>query len=275
MIPRFQGCTLDAEEKDAIEKIETYGWMVMNIKDEPGKSGWSYTIGMYETYGHPEIIIFGMSVDSRHSILNWIGKNIKEGKPFAAEQEHDWVLTEYGCWSKPVQKRWYYSLLGWARWFYQTKDQQDNFPCVQALWPDKHGKYPWDSEYAYSDQPLLYEENLVSARMMHYAAETELSKEEWPFDHDPHTQTYVSRCVVEDGAPIVRVTRDYDGDWQFIGPVEDPGEDGCKILCLHCVVERDPSVKLLAGLTPGMRALRETSSDKWELEAFNAKESDS
>jgi len=127
MIPRFQGCTLDAEEKDAIEKIETYGWMVMNIKDEPGKSGWSYTIGMYETYGHPEIIIFGMSVDSRHSILNWIGKNIKEGKPFAAEQEHDWVLTEYGCWSKPVQKRWYYSLLGWARWVLSNKRSTRQF----------------------------------------------------------------------------------------------------------------------------------------------------
>ena len=266
MIDRFQGLKLQPDEIDTIAKVEKYGWMVMNIKEEPGKMGWSYTIGLFETYQHPEVVIFGLKPESRHLILNWIGKNIKQGNPFTQDREHDWVLDNYKCWSKPVQKRWYRDLLGYARWFYRTERDVNNFPCVQAIWPDKEGRYPWEPEYGHGTQPLLFEEDLVPARMMHYTSDSELSKAEWPFECDPHTRTFVSRCVVEDSAPIVQVVHDHDGDWQFLGPVEDADADGCEILCFHCVVERDPTVRLLAGMRRGVRARRQTPLDKWEWE---------
>jgi len=77
---------------------------------------------------------------------------------------------------------------------------------------------------------------------------------------------------MEDGAPIVRVVHDHDGDWQFIGPVDDPGEDGGKVSCFHCIIERDPSIKVLAGLPVGMRALRDSVSDKWEWQEIEKEE---
>jgi len=241
----------------------------MNIKDEPGKPGWAYTVGLFENFEHPEIVIFGLKADNRHRILNWIGDNVKKKTPFTADKEHDWVLDNYKCWSKLVQKRWYYDLLGYARWFYKTERESDNFPCVQALWPDKEGIFPWQPEYGYADQPLLYETGLVAARMMHYASENNLTKEEWPFEQDPHTTTYASRNVVEDGAPILHVYHERDGDWQFIGPAEtDASSEKCQIVCFHCIVERDPSIKLLAGLPMGMRAVRNDSSEEWEWEEF-------
>ena len=171
MNERFRRRKLDAEDKAFVANVEKYGWMVMNIKDEAGKPGWSYTVGLFENFEHPEIVIFGMEADSRHEILNWIGENVKRDNPFTADKEHDWVLDNYKCWSKPVQKRWYCDLFGYARWFYKTADGSDNFPCVQALWPDKPGIFPWQPEYGYADQPLLYEDGLVAARMMHYASE--------------------------------------------------------------------------------------------------------
>src|SRR6266481_118144 len=245
MLSRFQNRKLKAEDKVFIAKVEKFGWMVTDIKDEPGKPGWSYTTGLFEHYQHPEVIIFGLKPESRHSLLNWIGENAKKRTPFTAEQEHDWVLDNYKCWSKPVEKKWYYDLVGSSRWYYEDGDELDNFPCVQAIWPDKDGHYPWEPEYGYSDQPLLYEPDLIAAGMMHFADNAELSAAEWPFPCDPHTRIFVSRCVVEDGAPIVRVVHDHDGDWQFIGPVEDPDEDGGKISCFHCVIERDRQSKPL------------------------------
>ena len=269
MIERFHGRELDANDKAFLAKVEEHGWMVMSIKDEPGKPGWSYTVGLFENFAHPEIVIFGLKPDSRHRILNWIGDNVKRNNPFTAEKEHEWVLDNYKCWSKPVQKRWYYDLLGYARWFYKTGRDSDNFPCVQALWPDKAGIFPWQSEYGYADQPLLYETELVAARMMHYASAKNLRKEEWPFEEDPHTTTYVSRNVIENGALILHVYHERDGDWQFIGPAEaDPSLEKCQIACFHCMVERDPSLKLLAGLPVGMRAVRNNSSDQWKWEDF-------
>jgi hypothetical protein len=260
MIGRFKGRKLKPDEEDVIGNVEKYGWTVMHIKDEPGKPGWSFTIGLFENFRHPEVIIFGMKQDRRHSILNWIGENAKNGNSFTPEKEHDWVLEGYKCWSRPVEKKWYRDLLGYARWFYA----QEEFPCVQAIWPDKEGRYPWEPQYPYSDQPLLYESDLLSARMMHWASDHKLSNEEWPFAVDPHTKAFVSRCVVEEGSPIMRVYHEANGDWQFIGPVDDPEQDGCEISCFHCVVERDPTIKLLAGLPTGYCAGRYSVSDSWE-----------
>jgi hypothetical protein len=272
MLPRFQNRELDAEDQAFIAKVKKYGWMVTNIKDEPGKTGWAYTTGLFEHYQHPEVIIFGLKAESRHSILNWIGENVKEGKAFTADQQHDWVLENHQCWSKAVQKKWYHDLLGWTNWFYRDGDEVENFPCVQAIWPDKDGHYPWEPEYGYSDQPLLYETELIAATMVHFVGDSELSAAEWPFDCDPHTSTYVSRCVVEDGALIELVVHDHDGDWQFIGPVADISADGCKVLCFHCVVERDPTIKTLAGLPVGMRALRDSISGEWEWQEVEKEE---
>jgi uncharacterized protein DUF4262 len=265
MIPRFQDRQLDADDRKFIDDVEQYNWMVMNIKDEPGTAGWSYTVGLYEHYQHPEVILFGMDAKARHSILNWIGENAKKGNAFSSGQEHDWVLDKYLCWSKPVQKKWYADLLGYALWFYNENGVKDNFPCVQAIWPDKEGRYPWQPEYGFADQPLLYEDDLVAAGMMHYASDEELKKADWPFPCDAHSRTFVSRCVVEDGDPISRVYHDPDGDWQFIGPVEDPNVDGGKISCFHCIVERDPTIKTLAGMPAGNYAWRDEFGEwKWE-----------
>ena len=114
-------------------------------------------------------------------------------------------------------------------------------------------------------QPLLYEENLLSARMMHFVDDRQLAEAERPFANDPHQNVFVSRCVVEDNAPIVRVVHDRQGDWEFIGPVDDPDEDGCKLRCFHCVVERDKSIRTLTRLLPGWRASRNGRGDDWVL----------
>jgi hypothetical protein len=82
-----------------------------------------------ENFGHPEVVIFGMNPQVRHSILNFIGKNVREGNPFAAGREHDWVLEGHNCWSRDVQKLWYQDLFGWAIWFYGGTE----FPAVQCL----------------------------------------------------------------------------------------------------------------------------------------------
>src|SRR5262245_13897008 len=114
MIARFEGRELDDHELRVLGHIEQHGWTVTNIREHDGNPGWAFTIGLFESYGHPEVIIFGMSAESRHSILNWIGENAKGGKAFTANQEHDWVLKGYNCWSREVTSVWFKDLVGWA-----------------------------------------------------------------------------------------------------------------------------------------------------------------
>ena len=263
MISRFEGVDLSEREQIVLGHVEGHGWNVTNIPSEDGSPGWSFTIGLFENYGHPEVIIFGLSDQSRHAILNWIGDNVRDGKPFTAGVEHDWVLKGHNCWSREVDETWYKDLLGWAIWFYRGK----NFPTVQCIWPSESGAYPWDPDAAFfAPQPLLYEHTLLSARMTHYASADQLNTVEWPFADSIHLGVFVSRCVMEDSAPIVRVVHDWDGDWQFIGPVDDPDQDGCKLSCFHCVIEREPSLRSLAGLQRGWRAIRDEPGAEWKFE---------
>jgi hypothetical protein len=99
--------------------------------------------------------------------------------------------------------------------------------------------------------------------MMHYVEDKQLELTAWPFASDPHQNVFVSRCIEEDRAPIVRVVYERNGDWQFIGPAQDPNEDGCKLSCFHCVVERDHSVRLLARLSPGGKRPETGPGDDW------------
>ncbi|AMU18382.1 hypothetical protein BJL96_15195 [Burkholderia cenocepacia] len=41
-----------------------------------------------------------------------------------------------------VKPAHYEAHLGWNRWFYGN----DAFPCVQLLWPDRNGIFPWQPE---------------------------------------------------------------------------------------------------------------------------------
>lgn len=265
MLPRFEGRQLDTQETKVVSDVERVGWSVMLIRDEPEKNqpGWAFTIGLFESHGHPEVAIFGLKEESRVNILNWIGENVKKHKPFSAGREHDWVLDGHPCWSREVLKCWYDDLFGWAVWFYGGRD----FPVVQCIWPTRDGMYPWQEQPPYSNpQPLLYEEDVPSARMFHYLSDASLELLDWPFPCDPNTRVFVSRCVVEDRAAIVRAYHELDGDWQFIGPVDDPNEDGVKVSCFHCTVERDGTLRALAELPKGWMAWREKISDDWQTQ---------
>ena len=53
-----------------------------------------------------------------------------------------------------VPKTCYAEHLGLAVWAYEG----DSFPCVQMVWPDKQGRWPWDAgvrEGFAASQPVL------------------------------------------------------------------------------------------------------------------------
>ena len=49
--------TLSENEKKVIFNIDTYGLHVVKVMEDATGLGFSYSIGLYKTYNHPEIII--------------------------------------------------------------------------------------------------------------------------------------------------------------------------------------------------------------------------
>ena len=69
--------------------------------------------------------------------------------------------------------------------------------------------------------------------------------------------------VIDEGYPVLLVTHDEEGDWQFLCNTTNDTEDA-RIVGLQCVVENHPSVCDLSDLPMGWQALREGPDQPWE-----------
>ena len=162
MVRSFDDC-LDERDRKVIEDVARVGWHVINIAAERGRPGWSFSIGLFQTFGQPEVVVFGLRSELGYRVINGIGVAIKAGRRFAVDGEYPDILADVRCLFKPVQRRWYEPFLGYARWYYEG----DEFPVLQCIWPDKQQNYPWQpafkAEWAWL-QPFLFHENPVIAR---------------------------------------------------------------------------------------------------------------
>ena len=137
------------------EVIDKYGWWVGLIHSDGEAPEFAYTIGLYEKFGHPEIIIFGLAPESMHGILNHCGDMIRGGKRFRLGESVSDVLDGYDVRFRAVTAQASYAdYLGYGCRHYG--DQV--FPVLQLLWPDKQQRFPGDDaapDFLAQRQPLL------------------------------------------------------------------------------------------------------------------------
>ena len=88
----------------------------------------------------------------------------------------------------------------------------------------------------------------------------------WPFRDPENVAVFTVRGIVRDGHPILRVAHDVeDGAWQFL-EWDTPEEKDAMILAFSEIVELDPTVRELADLPLGWRAIRRNGHDPWHRE---------
>jgi len=88
----------------------------------------------------------------------------------------------------------------------------------------------------------------------------------WPFAEPSNAVAYTSQRVLKENHPVLLVSHDEDGDWQFLCGSEDPGK--CLIICLGCAFERDRTVGLVADLPVGWKAWRNSIDEPWHRELW-------
>jgi hypothetical protein len=118
-------------------------------------AGWAFTVGLWHTYRHPEIAMFGLRLDDMHTWLNKVGDLVRAGTVLSPAASVDGILDGYELAVREVDRSWYRALFGMALAFYQAPP----LPIRQLVWPDRAGRYPWDSdcgERCRRDQPQLW-----------------------------------------------------------------------------------------------------------------------
>jgi hypothetical protein len=86
---------------------------------------------------------------------------------------------------------------------------------------------------------------------------------DWPFPCPENNVAFCTAKVAREQIPVLQVSHDAEGDWQCLdATTEDPGE--CVLMCLGCVVERDPTLLQISDLPPGWSAYRAQVGAAWE-----------
>ena len=133
-----QSDALDDQEKKFVLNIREHGWFRTNVFAEEGHAGFSYTTGFWCTLGFPEIIVFSLKSETAHAVLWDVFRDVKAGKKPPTRKRTD-VFGNMDGVLFSVSSEKYAEYLGWSRWFYGG----DEFPCLQLVWPDTHGIFPW------------------------------------------------------------------------------------------------------------------------------------
>ncbi len=132
----------DESEQKVIDDVAAFGWHCVNIHPEGDHVGYAFTVGLFQSYGHPELIIFGLSAKIAHHILAIAADAAKAGKPLDLSQPTDALLNDYVCCFVEVPRTEYYEHVGYCRWYYQGND----FPLHQIVWPSRSGLFPWHEQ---------------------------------------------------------------------------------------------------------------------------------
>jgi hypothetical protein len=258
---------LKPDETRLVDDVEKYGCHVIQVREEGGFPGWSYTVGLSDILKCPELIVLGLKEDVAHSLLNECARRLQQGLRFEQGSRARELLANVECEFKEVEKRWLKQTMGYAVWFYGGED----FSALQCIYPDLNNHFPWDDAFDVkwrNRQPLLFPHSLSSRVEEDFwaANDPESSLHDWKFNDPPHTGVFTTKRVMSGDDPVTRVFHDVeDGAWQFHGPDESKPED-LAYVCFHHIVDNDTTIKDLADLPVGWCAWRENVKAPWVRE---------
>jgi hypothetical protein len=143
-------------ERGVASNVEKHGWHCTSVFPKEGQDTpcFSYSVGMYLSYGQPEFIVFGLDSKVAYAVLDTLAKAAASGAMYPLDLPCSDLLQDYDCMFVEVPRHRFNGYVFSALWFYAEVD----FPLYQVVWPDMDGKFPWHEAY-FNDpshqQPVL------------------------------------------------------------------------------------------------------------------------
>lgn len=143
----MMGSDLTAQNQEIADNIRKYGWHCLHVfPTEEGQDKFSYSIGFADSYGAPEVLIFGLERDKAHALLNECANLLKGGHVIQTDVGDPNVLAGgYDVVFKAVRSDCFGGYLGTAARYYQDKP----FKAVVMFIPDRGHRFPWQAGYDY------------------------------------------------------------------------------------------------------------------------------
>ncbi len=245
-----------------VANVERHGWGVFGIGAEGGVPGWAFTAGIWHTFGHPELAMFGLLVPDMQAWLNKIGEEIRDGRALHPNELLDGVLIDFPVTFRSAHESWFRDLFGSLLWFARRPPP----PLLQVVWPDRAGHFPWEPDVGQRcrfDQPSLWlpRDDHPKGRWTRIDLD-----DPWPFPDSPATGVFTTRRINSEGREVLSVVHDHDGDWMFLDGDGDVAVEDTVLVHLEHIVGAHPHVAEVGDLPVGWSARRDSLEDPWVRE---------
>jgi hypothetical protein len=222
--------------------IEKFGLQVIMVNSTGYSPSFAYSIGLWETYKHPEIICFGLPNDLGHAIINDVAEIIKQGLTLKINENYPAIFKDGRAEFLKVDERNIENYFGVA--LEHCKDEK--FDALQLVWTDRNDKFPWEENF---EEEFIYKQPLLDRNS------------DFKFREPKNLTTFTTRQWLELRKPILRVVHDHEGDWQFLTGDQIP--DDIKIVALEQLVLRDKTLNDVFDLDYGEAADRDSIGGQW------------
>lgn len=126
----------ETTEQWVARTVEEKGWAALSIRGEPP---FVYTVGLMFSYGHPELVVFGLGREG-HGLLTAIVAEIRVGQSFASGATH--VVGELRVGFGRVDRGWHERYLGYAMGYCRERGRIGQLEAMQVFWADGAGVLP-------------------------------------------------------------------------------------------------------------------------------------
>jgi hypothetical protein len=136
------------------ENIREYSWHCLHIQPNfETQQAFSYTVGFSESFAAPEVLVFGLSHEKAHALLNECATALRRGHRFIPGVPDDSVLAgDYKVVFRALARENFGEYVGTALRYYGMTP----FSAMVMFLPDSEHRFPWDPGYAYipADEPM-------------------------------------------------------------------------------------------------------------------------
>lgn len=136
-------CNIDEAERRALADIEEYGLHVIHVAEEGELPPFSYSIGIKQSLGMPELIMIGLRHEVAHASISECYAQMKAGADIRPGMRVRGLLGgDFECLIAEVSPANIKEYMGWARWLNQAAE----FRAWQIVFPNTAGTFPWEPE---------------------------------------------------------------------------------------------------------------------------------
>ncbi len=231
---------------DILKNIREHQLHIAYVEGDGYNPSFTYSIGLYKEFDHPELILIGLPAETAGAIINNIKDEIQKGEKYTEGINYMNFLVDLPIQFVNVRKEHYPDYLGYAGWY---NDNSFDFPTLQLIWPDRDGYFPWEEGF---NEKFKFEQPLLDRNT------------DFKFLEERNLGVFTTVEVLE-GKAIRYVFHNEDGDWQFHSE-QDPDQKRARIVCLEELVKKDPSLNEIYYLNYGESAYRNAFGDTWKIE---------